>query len=449
MTRLMALALPALIAGCVTVDSAPEESEARVAVARAIGMSAGDAAGAETIDPDAGLSLELAVRRAVAMHPGIEAAFREIGVAKAEWVRSGLPANPILDLALFFPSGGGSAGVEGGIAWEILDLWRIPRRRDVAAHDLRAAIYRVADLAASRARETRARYYEALAAAEELAIREAEAAVYERARGQVETRRGAGRATEWEASVADVDRLRAELESIEARRKLRTTRNALAERIAWTVDPAVALTTPLPPPWEGPLDEDRLVAGARDARLDLVMHREEETAAHARAVLAGSSWWSRASIGVVGERAERPAGESERGPSRFGPSLSVPLPVFDRSEASAAAERLRFERASLLRAEAELVVERQVRDAVAAVEATRAAERILREELLPAARRRLDVVRVSYATGSGPATAVLQAELDVLRSRRAHLAARLETAIAHAGLEAAIGRPIDVAPTEP
>ncbi len=426
------------LAGCGTVDVRPEERSARDAIEAATGIDL-DAAPA-----DGSLTVEEATRRALASHPGIAAAFREIGVAKAAWVRSGLPSNPVLDLAVFLPSGGGSAGLEAGLAASLLDLWRIPIRTEVAAADLRATVLRVADLAAATARDTRVAYFDALAASEELRLREEEAALRSRTRDQVAVRRDAGRATEWEESVAESARLDAALRVLGARRDADRARRALAERMAAPLDDRTPLSSDLPAAagvLPGEDDVASWVERARESRLELRALREEIESARAGERLSETAWLSGASIGVASERAELPKGNPARNPSRTGPTVSVPLPVFDRGASAVAEARFRRERLELLLDAAELRVEREVRDAAGALATAREAAAFCRGALVPQAERRLALARSAYDSGVGSITEVTLAERDLLDARRTELRTRREAATASADLARALGGP--------
>ncbi|MFG0320640.1 MAG: TolC family protein [Planctomycetota bacterium JB042] len=426
------------LAGCGTVDVTPEERSARDAIEAATGLDL------DVAPADGSLTVEEATRRALVAHPGIAAAFHEIGVAKAAWVRSGLPSNPVLNLAFFLPSGGGSAGVEAGLAASLLDLWRIPLREEVAAADLRATVLRVADLAAATARDTRVAYFDTLAAAEELRLRREEEALRARTRDQVAARRSAGRATEWEESVAESARLAAALRVLEARRDAERARRALAERMAAPFEDRTPLSSDLPAAAAVATDDDSLaswVARALETRLELRALREEIGAARAREKLDASAWLSRATVGVATERADRPKGTPARNPSRSGPTVSVPLPVFDRGDAAAAEARYRRERLELLLGAAELRVEREVRDAAGALATAREAAAFCRDALVPQAERRLALARSAYEAGVGSITEVTRAERDLLDARRTELRTRREAATASADLARAVGGP--------
>ena len=427
-----------LLLGCVTVDPEPEEQRAWDAVTAATGVD--PSAAVEPVG-DA-LTLDEATRRAITTHPEIAAAFKEIGIAKADWVGSGLPSNPVLSLATFFPSGGGSAGMEGGLAWKFLDLWMIPTRRDAAAARLRATVLRVAALASDRVHETRVLYYEALASAERLVLYEKEEALRAETLGQISTQRDSGRASAWEVSVAESARLHASLAVLEAGRDARRARRALGERIGAPLAEAVHLTTPLPEtagPASPPLDATALVEASLESRLELRVLREEIEAAVAGEALAGTSWLKSASLGIAGERADRPSGNPDRGPSRFGPSLAVPLPIFDRGEAASASALYRRKQLELRLAAATTRVEREILDALDALETARRATAFARDSLVPATTRRLSYSRAAYDAGSVGITDVTLAERDRLDTLHLALRARLEAAIAEADLAHAVG----------
>lgn len=125
-----------------------------------------------------GLTQEEAVRIALLNNRELQAAFYDIGVARADWVQSGLLAKPTINASLRFPSGGGSTDFLGAFSQNIADIWQIPMRKKVAAGLVDQAVMRVAGVGSNVASRVRQAYQGAVTAEEraELANRNAQQA---------------------------------------------------------------------------------------------------------------------------------------------------------------------------------------------------------------------------------------------------------------------------------
>ena len=102
-----------MVIGCATVDPTPDYQRADRLIAERTGVE-------EVYDPEAdeliaekvdrllsdGLTVEEAVQVALLNNRSFQASFHEIGLSRAEVVRSGLMTNPSLGLSLRFPEGG-------------------------------------------------------------------------------------------------------------------------------------------------------------------------------------------------------------------------------------------------------------------------------------------------------------------------------------------------------
>lgn len=133
----------ASLTGCATVD--PRLDYAR------LGRQVTEATGQERVyqpeDDDLipslvdellreGITASEAAQICLLNNPTLQAALMDIGMARADVVQSGLLSNPSLGIALRFPSGGGLATLESGLAQNIADLWHIPVRKRVAQRSL-------------------------------------------------------------------------------------------------------------------------------------------------------------------------------------------------------------------------------------------------------------------------------------------------------------------------
>jgi outer membrane protein TolC len=76
-----------------------------------------------------GITMNEAVKIALLNNRKLQAAFEEIGIAKADLVQAGLFTNPNLSAIFRFPFRGSGTGIEAAGVLNIADLWQIPIRK--------------------------------------------------------------------------------------------------------------------------------------------------------------------------------------------------------------------------------------------------------------------------------------------------------------------------------
>ena len=115
--------------GCATVDPQLDYERAGRHITAATGREqvyqpGDDEAIAERVEEllHEGITVDEAVEVGLLNNPTLQAAFMEIGMARADVVQAGLLANPLLGIALQLPSGGGLASLEAGLAQNIAEL---------------------------------------------------------------------------------------------------------------------------------------------------------------------------------------------------------------------------------------------------------------------------------------------------------------------------------------
>ena len=454
MRRVAALWLAMGAAGCTDLSPAVAADAARVAsnvdartgvVMPAWSPTTGDGSlSAEALALLANpLTDDAAVKLALLENRSLRARLEALGVARADLVQAGLLRNPVFQADAILFSGG--TELELGLAQPFLDLFVRPVRRAAAAADQRrveAAVTRevihlvfavrracatvragdalVARLresagAATAARELMQRLHAAgnvtdpQLTAEEIALAQARLALAEGEMTLAEAREGAqvllglwGRATQWKlAGELPADAL-AGLESADVE----------ARAIASSLDLAE---------WRGRLD-----ALAQAARI----HRLE-------------AWLGEGELGVAGRRE---VGESELG---LGPSLALPIPLFDGGGAGVAAARAEL-RAALHEHHALAVeVRSAARRLHTRVTALNAKAAYLGAVNLPLRSRLLRETLQNYNAMQIGAFAVLSARQQELLAVREHLAAQREAWLARLQLEELLAGSFDRAALAP
>ncbi|MDP6989413.1 MAG: TolC family protein [Planctomycetota bacterium] len=431
----------ALACACAQVRPEPDFERARELVLESTGLRAGFDPAVGVADEGVlaeiladGLSLAEAESLALAQHRGLRAAFWDIGVAHADWVSSRLPENPALSLRL--PLDGSSELLEGILAFELLDFWRIPTAAEGARAELDATVLRVARLAGEVLAETRSAYAAALAARARAEVAEEHLALAERLADAVADLAAAGSADALEVSLARGPALAAELDLSAARLAATDALRALARGLSLSA-PAESLRLSDDPaaPAEPTLDLDAAVALAVERRLDLRALDKAVEAARARVEVEDASVLGTLGAGPVVER-------RRRGGHDAAAELEADLPLFDRNQAGIARARFELARLEQVRAGAVADVAREVRGTLERARTASRAAGLAAERLLPEAERALDLARVSHASGRASLFVVLDAQQRRLEARRRSIEAHAEAAAAVASLELALGSPL-------
>jgi outer membrane protein TolC len=108
------------------------------------------------------LTAESAVEIALLHNRELQANFTHLGIAEAERVRAGRPANPTFSFRRL--SGGGVTEIERSVIFDVLGLLTLPLANDVAARQLEQAQWRAALDAVGVATEARKAFFAAVAA---------------------------------------------------------------------------------------------------------------------------------------------------------------------------------------------------------------------------------------------------------------------------------------------
>jgi cobalt-zinc-cadmium efflux system outer membrane protein len=394
------------------------------------------------------------VELALLSNHDLRAAFREIGIARADLVQSGLLSNPTLAMAFRLPAGGGLTAIDMDIAQNIADLWQIPPRKRAAERNLEHTILRIAYEASEVAAQTKQAYFAALGAKRRLRTARENLDVTRTTLELSEFRLEAGAGNALDVNLAKGAVLKAEL-AVDRKRLVHTN----AEELSLAEDSESSVV---------PLTGDTLVAEALENRLDARALREAVRAADERLVLEYRRVFPSLSIGLSLER-------DARGPSQdrdiladtarasiaagrlsapeiqprsardvdqdvtLGPGFALELPIFDQNQAQIARARYVLDQAVHRLSALETSIVQEVRGAADQVETARKITRFYEEEVLPQSQQNLDLARDTYRAGKTGFLSVLYAERTFLVTRDRHASAMEDEAIALARLERAVG----------
>lgn len=351
LAALLSLGVVSLVTGCsaVAVDSRgafePVAAIVKERTTQEITWAPGgedDVAAAETVQTllEGGLGEGEAVRIALLNSRDLRAVYADLGVAQAALVQASLLHNPVLDAGVGIPIGGGGVDVALGIAMDVIDLLYTPLRKRVATAALEETQLRVAAAVLDLAwrAETAFRHHQADVQMLEMRrqIADSTAASFEFARRL----REAGNITELdlasEQALADESKLDVRMAEIAVRtsqEQLNAILGIWGEDAGWTL-----AATRLPDPPAEPLDDDRVEARSIEASLDL---KADESRI---AALGEQLGLDRASVlfpeVLLGVRGDRSAPNWEPGPS-----LLLPIPIFDQGQARLARAQAELQRA--------------------------------------------------------------------------------------------------------
>lgn len=431
-------------AACATpdVDPGAEQSRARALIAESTGASEIEAALApEEIDAalSDGLGLEEALRIALADNRRLQAGFAELGVARADFVQAGLLENPTLSLAFLVPSGGGREQIGADLVQDVLAMWELPRRREIAEAELQRAVLDLSRRAGELVADTELAYYQSVAA-RELASIAAERADVARATldaARIRVREGVANAIE--ESLAETEALEARLAAHAAERDSHAAARRLGALLSLDRDLAgIELTDALPEPVAHEWERELLVERGHSSRLDLRASERSVARAQAEYELESRNFGGGVRAGVGLERPE--SGSSVD--LLAGPELELEVPLFDRNRVQA--RRAAFRRDALRREHEALAAEiaHEVRAAADRAASAARTARFAVDELEPQARRGAELARTSFDLGRTTLLPLLRSRIGALDARRSRTEAFLEAARARVELERAVGGPL-------
>ncbi|MGE3957453.1 MAG: TolC family protein [Vicinamibacterales bacterium] len=406
-------------------------------------------AGQPAAAPASPLSLEDAVKWALAHESGLRAERTETDVAQGNVAQAALRPNPMVSLGRQQQPGGMDNQTSLTVEWP-LDLFRVAGRVAVAEGEAEATRFRVADRQRLLVADVRAAYGAAAAAQRELDVL---TELVTTAAGELEVIRS--RVDAGAAPALDRDRLLVERRRLDADRLLQDARAnsaTLALQRLLGLDPTVAVTlresleslvdpASAPPPATGGLADHRpdvqaAWAGVRTADATLDRARRD---GRFDVSLFGTYTRMQAAFPQLGYG---PGGGLQPIGDTFhylaaGATVTVPWRNDNRGEIAAATAQRRGAEARY--AEAALQARTEIAAATTLDTQARAAVALYAAEIRPLARQNLDVVRQTYRLGRGTVADVLGEQRRYLDIERAYTEALKHAYDARTSLLSALG----------
>lgn len=466
--------------GCATVDPKPDYGRAGYVVRERTLASesynpADEGAVEEKVDAllEGGVTLEEAVQIALLNNAALQALFQNIGVSRADLVQSGLLSNPVFSIAAQLPEGGGRAKLTGGLAQDIADLWQIPVRKKVAQADLDRTILEVARAATTLALDVEAQVYRVLAAQRVVELSEQTSRVRQR---RVETERSRLRAGESELAAfnqAQLQLIEAKFEISTAKRDLEASRLVLARMLGLSRrKESISIQADFPPVATSEPEMSTLLDRAASERLDVQAAEAALNGAQAECERQLRRRFPSVIVGIEGERGARRAmpgrnlladtartsvargrlsapsieSRSQRALARrqeidtvLGPSISMPLPIFDQNQAQIAKARFVVEQRYKEYVDLLNTVAFDVHTAMVTLQTAREQLALFHDEMMPLVEQGTHIAQTIYGVGEQGIVVVLDAEQTMLTLRRSYANAQRDYAIAITDLSRALG----------
>ena len=354
------------------------------------------------------LILAAAVERALRQSPELQIALAKVRAAQADAHQSRLLPNPVLDIAFRFPEGGGRTVIEAGLAAQLVRLLQRPRHISAADAALRAASARAITVALQVMHETQQDYFEAVALRRESAILTQRTARITELLRVAEARLAAGEGTQLDVATLKVGLATANLDLRETARAIQAAQFALAYRLGqprgridWN------LATPLYTQVAMRGEPDAIAHGLR-VRPEILADRWQLAALEDQTALARLAWLEGAAAGLDTER------DSDWS---LGPSLALPLPIFDWGQAKRAKARAQAIAARQRLTQTTRQVVREIRTAHHAVVQLMTTTRLARTNLIPLHQERVRLAKAVFDAGQEDVTRLRLAELDLLEAQ--------------------------------
>src|SRR5256884_6435945 len=325
------------LAGCAHVDPNPAFQElantVHLRTGKRVQWNRGSAEDAEAQSAVASLlsrplTAGSAVQVALLNNHKLQATYEELGIAQANLVEAGLLRNPIFTFERRFPG----QALEMDVLKEFIDILLLPLHKRIAAAQFEAAKLRVGHEILKTAAEVRAAFYEHQGDEQLVDLRKTVAEATERSAETALRMQQAGNlknldlATEQASHAqAKIELSKAQSEAVQTREKLNKLMSAFGAQTNWTV------ASRLPELPGGEVSTSQLESRAIQQRLDLAAARQQFIAeARARGIARAEAILEKAEFGAHYEH------EIEGSVHSIGPSVNVPIPIFNQGQPAVA-----------------------------------------------------------------------------------------------------------------
>ena len=384
------------------------------------------------------LKCDAAVTVALLNNHRLQATFEELGISQADFVQAGLLDNPVFNLSIRFPNDRpAKTYLDIAAAENFLNIFLIPARKKIAAAQRDEAIARVTHEVLSLAGDTRVAFYNAQAAQQMVALRQSISDAANAALDTATRLRQAGNTTELDyytqraqAGRAKIDLANARAEAQDAREKLNALMGLWGAKAQWKI---AGRLPDVPAVQVNPAGLESL---AVQQRLDLAAAKKEVLVQSRKyGLTVDTRFFAQADAGVEGER------ETD-GQWRIGPTISVPIPLFDQGQAAIARAHAELRQSQERYLALAVEIRAQVRAAQARMLNARVAAQFYHDEILPTQQKVLDQTQLRYNGMLVGVFQLLTAKRDEIDAAAQYVEELRTYWTSRADLERAIGGPL-------
>lgn len=473
---------PCCLTSCATVDHGPELRQASDAMAKATGVNSKwvDLGASKDFEPqpEGVLTLDSVVELALYNNRSLRGDLEALGQAKADLVQAGLLSNPVLSIITGLPEAGGRANVAFGLSKDIADLWLIPVRKRAAQAMVQQRVLSFADTAISLLNESRTMYYGLQYQVMAADLQEQNLRILQESMEIAQARLRAGDTTQLDVNLVRARYVEAQNQLLQLRTDAGMSRRTLLRLMGtskasadWTPEPLVmdrkesALSV-----GEGDLVEtalsQRLDVRAANWELEaavaeydqqrrrvipslnlgLSVERPDRRAIPGRNVVADTA---RASVAAGRLTAPEIQSQAQRRQERrqeinmiLGPSIEMPLPIFDQNQAQIAKAQFRAKELQQRYEEIEQRVAEGVRNAFLQRRLAEDRVKLFRDSLVPLQEANLSLARTAYQSGRESILTVLVAQESLIRTRLDYAAAVRDFEVSTANIERQLAGPV-------
>jgi cobalt-zinc-cadmium efflux system outer membrane protein len=379
------------------------------------------------------LTADAAVQIALLNSRTLQATYEDLGIAQADLVEGRLLKNPTFTAEVRFP-GRPKLPLEFDVAKEFIELLLLPMRKRVARAQFEAARGRVVHEVLKHAGEVREAFYEHQGDEQILEMREsvmaATSASAEASRRIHEAGNMTNLALANELALherAKLDLSQAEADAIASREKLSGLMGVWGTQTKWKI----ARRLPELPAGDGSIAGLESIAVGQ--RMDLAAQRSE-LEAQARGFGFARLEAIFPEIDLTGHYEREPEGKST-----LGPSIDIPLPIFNQGGAAVQRARAKMRQAEQRYMSDAVQIRSEVRAARDRMLVARNRASYYRTTLLPLRHRITEETQLHYNAMQLGVADLLRAKQEEIDAGREYIEALRDYWIARAQLEKAIG----------
>lgn len=293
------------------------------------------------------LSEDAAVQIALLNNRGLQAAYNDLGISEAEYVQASLPPNPAITVSRTFGTGGFSEfGFQ--LTGNLLGMFTLPRRTEIAKREFEEARYRAVATTLSFSVDARRAYVRAVAAQQNLALLERSRQTADASARMMKQLGETGAANKLDQGRVSVFYAELSAQVAQARMHVYREREALNRILGlWGRDLEYKLPARLPALAAAPDTLADVEVEAMRRRIDLIVLRYEiVTLARSVGFVNATRYLSFLEIGL-GYRNETETNDAgERiSKNRYGLDLGIVIPIFDTAEVRVTTARETYMRA--------------------------------------------------------------------------------------------------------